>query len=86
MTGLDPPAWLDELDLHVGEPDASMGTRSLDPDRWFLVDDEWEAQRHEAARLLRDQRDEVLVGGDDPVLRDAVAELGSVVAGWLADR
>jgi hypothetical protein len=77
------PGWLDELDLHVGPPDAAMGTRSLDPDRWFLFDDGWEAQRVEAARLVADERDEVLVGTDDPSLRAAVEDLHHVVTAWL---
>lgn len=78
------PDWLDELDLHVGPPDAAMGTRALDPDRWFLVDDEWEPQRAEAARLLATERDEVLVGDDDPAVRAAAEELDDVVRAWLA--
>jgi hypothetical protein len=81
--GPDAPAWLDELDLHVGPPDASMGTRALDPERWFLVDDEWEPQRAEAARLLATERDEVLVGDDDPAVRAAADELDVVVRTWL---
>lgn len=83
MSGPLAPGWLDELDLHVGPPDASMGTRSLDPDRWFLVDDEWDAQRTEAARLLASARDEVLVGDDDPAVGAAAAELDDVVRTWL---
>ncbi|MCO8126580.1 DUF3445 domain-containing protein [Acidimicrobiia bacterium EGI L10123] len=77
------PGWLDELDLHVGPPDASMGTRALDPDRWFLVDDQWDAQRAEAARLLASERDEVLVSADDPAVGAVVAELDDVVRTWL---
>ena len=77
------PAWLDELDLHVGPPDASMGTRALDPERWFLVDDEWEPQRAQAARLLATERDEVLVGGDEPAVQAAAEELDDVVRTWL---
>jgi hypothetical protein len=33
--------WPEELDLHVGPPEAAMGTRLLDPDRWLLVDADW---------------------------------------------
>lgn len=77
------PAWVDELDLHVGPPDASMGTRALDPDRWFLLDDEWEPQRAEAARVLAEARDEVLVGDDDPDVAAAAAELHDVIRTWL---
>lgn len=79
------PSWLDELDLHVGPPDAAMGTRSLDPDRWFLVDDEWDAQRDEAAQVLVAARGEVLVGAGGPVLAAAVDELHDVVGSWLDD-
>lgn len=86
MNGPAAPEWLDELDLHVGLPDASMGTRSLDPDRWLLLDDEWDAQRAEAARLLRTARDEVLVGDDDPEVCAAADELHDVVGAWLAER
>lgn len=75
--------WLDELDLHVGAPDAAMGTRSLDPDRWFLLDDEWEAQRAEAARLVATERDEVLVADDDPAVLAAAHELHDTVRTWL---
>lgn len=80
------PDWLDELDLHVGPPDAAMGTRALDPDRWFGIDADWDAQRREAAHLVATARDEVLVGDDDPALRAAVDDLHEVITGWLADR
>ena len=83
MSGSTAPGWLDELDLHAGPPDASMGTRSLDPDRWFLVDDEWELQRTEAARLLATARAEVLVGDDEPGVRVAAEELHDVIGTWL---
>jgi hypothetical protein len=84
VTELVAPAWLDELDLHVGPPDASMGTRALDLDRWFLLDDEWEAQRAEAARLLATEHDEVLVGPAGPDLVPAAVELHDVIRAWLA--
>ena len=77
------PAWLDELDLHVGPPDASMGTRALDPAAWFVVDDEWDAQRAAARDLLRSVRDEVLVGTDAPGVADAARVLGERIAAWL---
>lgn len=85
MVELVIPAWLDELDLHVGLPDASMGTRALDPDRWFLLDDDWEPQRAEAARLLATERDEVLIGSSGPDLLPAAVELHDVVQTWLAN-
>lgn len=80
------PAWLDELDVHVGPPDASMGTRALDLDRWFAVDDEWEPQRAEAAALVRSAPDEVLVATDTPAVRAASEELHGMVRTWLAER
>lgn len=86
MSGPAAPGWLDELDLHVGPPDASMGTRALDPDRWFLLDDEWDAQRAKAARLLDVARDEVLVGDDDPAVRAAAVEVHDVVRAWVDQR
>jgi hypothetical protein len=80
--GLTAPDWVDELDLHVGPPAAAMSTRSLDDDRWLLVDDDWVAQRDEARRLLREQRTEVLVGRAD----DAAHELTERIDAWLARR
>jgi dimethylamine monooxygenase subunit A len=68
MAATEPPSWLDELDLHVGAPDASMGTRALDLDDWFLVDDDWELQRAEAAALIDERPDDVLVGLDHPAV------------------
>lgn len=63
-----------------------MGTRALDPDRWFLVDAEWEAQRAEADRLVGIARDEVLVGTPAPGLAEATQELDDVVRRWLGER
>lgn len=74
--------WFDELDLHAGPPEAAMGTRSLDDERWLLVDDDWAAQRAEARRLLRERRSEVLAPGAG----DAAAELGARIDRWLAAR
>lgn len=71
--------WFDELELRVGPPDASMGTRSLDDERWFLVDDDWPAQRADAATLLDERRDDVLAGDGG----DAAAELDRAIATWL---
>ncbi|HEU5083986.1 MAG TPA: DUF3445 domain-containing protein [Acidimicrobiales bacterium] len=86
MPGLPaPPAWLDELDLHVGPPDATMGTRSLDPAAWFVVDDDWDAQRAAAAALLDERRGEVLVGTDHPGVGEASSELLGEVRRWLGE-
>ena len=81
-------AWLDDLDLHVGPPEASMGTRALDAERWLLVDAEWEAQRTEArTRLGGGHRHDVLAPAPaaGPV-RDAAIEVGARLDGWLAAR
>ena len=72
-------AWLDELDLHVGPPDAVMGTRSLDPARWICVDDDWLAQRDESRALVRARRSDVVAG----TARDAAVELGARIDSWL---
>jgi len=85
MPVLPAPAWLDELDLHVGPPDATMGTRALDPAAWFVVDDEWDAQRAAAGQLLQDRRDEVLVGTDHPGVVQAAEELLTEVQRWLGE-
>ena len=77
------PGWLDELDLHVGAPDAAMGTRALDPDRWFLVDHDWESQRSTAAEVLVRARDDVLAGESTPELLAAARALDGEVRRWL---
>jgi dimethylamine monooxygenase subunit A len=74
--------WIDELELRVGPPDASMGTRTLDDERWLLVDDEWASQRDEAGALLDERRTDVLAGDAG----DAGPELDALVTGWLAAR
>lgn len=73
------PDWLDELDLHVGPPDAAMGTRALDLDRWFVVDDEWEPQRRTAASLVAERPEVVVVGTDDPRVLGPSEELLTLV-------
>jgi dimethylamine monooxygenase subunit A len=79
MAATDPPPWLDELDLHVGPPDASMGTRALDLAGWFVVDAEWDDQRRSAAALLASARDEVVVGVEAPEVRGPSEELLALV-------
>jgi dimethylamine monooxygenase subunit A len=73
------PDWLDELDLHVGPPDAAMGTRALDLDRWFVVDDDWEHQRAHAAELVRSHREDVVVGAADPAVLGPSREVLALV-------
>jgi len=75
----EPPAWLDELDLHVGPPDATLGARALDLADWLVVDDDWEPQRAAAAELVRTARDEVVVGIDDPAVLGPSEELLALV-------
>jgi len=74
------PAWHDELDLHAGPPQAAMGTRALDDSRWFLVDDEWSAQRAAAARLVTEHRTDVLAGASTSV---AAEVLDDAIVAWL---
>lgn len=73
------PDWLDELDLHVGPPDAAMGTRALDLGHWFVVDHDWEPQRRAAAELVASRPDVVVVGADDPAVRGPSEELLALV-------
>lgn len=75
------PAWVDELDLRAGLPEAAIGTRSLDESRWILVDDDWAAQRNEARRLLTERRPEVLAGDSGS---DAAREVGDRIDAWIA--
>ena len=79
-----PPTWLDELDLHVGPPDAAMGTRGLDPERWFLVDDEWDAQRSAARELLETVPHDVVAGESGAEVRSAAEALQREVRRRLA--
>jgi hypothetical protein len=80
------PAWLDDLDLHAGPPEASMGTRALHDDRWLSIDDDWSPERVDARRLLRDRRGDVLASAPAGRVRDAALELGSRIDAWLAAR
>ena len=75
--------WIDELELRVGPPDATMGTRSLDEARWFLLDEEWSSQRDEARALLDERRDAVLAGTTDG---GAAEELDALIVQWLLAR
>ncbi|MEA3056287.1 MAG: hypothetical protein QOD30_1719 [Actinomycetota bacterium] len=59
-----------------------MGTRALDDDRWFVVDDEWELQRSHARALLTRRRADV-VGGSEST---AAAALDSEITAWLRAR
>jgi hypothetical protein len=78
MSPVSSPAWLDELDLHVGPPDAVMGTHALDDARWLLVEDDWVDQREQSRALLRERRSDVLAGS-----APGAAELGARIDRWL---
>lgn len=83
--GSSAPAWLADLDLHVGPPDAAMGTRALDLAAWFVVDDEWEAQRVAAGELLRSHRPEVLVGSEQTGIPAVAEALRATIEQWLVE-
>ncbi|MEN3272670.1 MAG: hypothetical protein V7636_1431 [Actinomycetota bacterium] len=59
-----------------------MSTRALDDDHWFVVDDDWEAQRSAARELLATRRDDVVAGS----AADAAAELDTEITAWLDRR
>ena len=51
------PSWLDELDLKAGPPWLSMGIRTLDLDRWLVVDDRYaDRARSQAPPAVRAPR------------------------------
>lgn len=76
------PAWLDELDFRPSPPHLKMGTRSLDLDRWLIVDEHHGSECEIRARLLRDHRDDVFGALDGT--EAACAETLDLVASWLA--
>lgn len=78
------PKWLDELDLHSGEPFVKMGTRSTTLDEWFIIDDAFEAEVALRRRLLAEQRD--VVFGCSSTADDAAQEVLELVTAWLQDR
>lgn len=78
------PSWLDELDLHVGEPFVKMGTRTTSLDEWFVVDDALEPEVALRRRLLAEQRD--VVFGCASTADDAAQEVLDLVVAWLRER
>jgi hypothetical protein len=62
-----------------------MGTRALDLDRWFLIDDEWDGQRAVAAGLVASERREVVVGTDGPAVAGPAGELLATVRTRLSE-
>lgn len=78
------PMWLDELDLHTGEPFVKMGTRTTSLDEWFVIDDAFDGEVALRQRLLAEQRDVVfdcLSSADD-----AAQEVLELVSTWLRER
>ena len=63
-----------------------MGTRALDLDRWFLRDDDWDAQRVAAADVLGAARDDVLAGESTSEVLVAARALEREVRRWLGER
>jgi dimethylamine monooxygenase subunit A len=78
---VDPPSWLDEVDLSITDAHARMGTRALTEDRWLLRDhlapDELLLRR----RLLAEQRAHVFACSLHA--EDAAREVGHLVDRWL---
>ena len=59
-----------------------MGTRALEDDRWFLVDDEWASQRGLARELLATRRDDVVAGS----AVEAATAFDAELVTWLGAR
>ena len=78
------PGWLDELDLHAGEPFVKMGTRTTPLDERFVVDDAFDAEVALRRRLLAEQR--AVVFDCLPSADDAAQEVLELVTAWLGER
>lgn len=78
------PSWLDELDLHAGEPFVKMGTKRTSLDDWFVIDDAFDAELALRRRLLAEQRD--VVFDCLPTADDAAQEVLDLVSAWLRER
>jgi hypothetical protein len=63
-----------------------MGTRTLDLDRWLVVDDDRRDDLLKKAELTATHRDEVVAELDSPAAQAASAELESLIVAWLAAR
>jgi len=57
---LEPPLWLDELDLSPSPPHLHMGTKAIPMEDWLVVDGAMPAELTIRARLLDDRPDDVL--------------------------
>jgi hypothetical protein len=78
------PGWLDELDFRPSPPHLKMGTRSLDLDRWLVVDEHHAAELAIRRRLLEDHPEDVF--GALAGTEAASAETLALVTGWLGAR
>lgn len=81
MSGGEPPAWLDEIDLRPAPPFHHVGTHVTTPDRWLLADAARDMELALRARLL-DERREVVFGAGPGTERASTETLASVVD-WL---
>ncbi len=76
------PAWLDELDLKAGPPWLSMGIRTLDLDRWLVVDDRFADELDLKRRLLSERPDDVFAARPRPSM--PAPRCSSWSPSWLA--
>jgi len=72
--------WLDELRLDPAPPFLTMGTRSLDLDRWLVIDDDLDRDIAYKRDLIARRRDVVV--GHVPGSDDASREVLELVAAW----
>jgi len=74
------PDWLDELRLEPGPPFLNMGTRALDLDRWFVVDEDLPSEVAYKRELIARDRD--LVVGHVPGSDEASREVLALISQW----
>ena len=79
MIWVSAPAWLDELPLEPGPPWLTMGTRSLDLDRWLVVDDDRDRDLACKAVLLAERHAEVFAALDTAAVGAASSEVLALV-------
>ena len=82
------PAWLDDMRLEPAPPFVTMGTRSLDLERWLTVDGDRDADLTYKARLLALTRSTV-AGAVSPERADSMTpadEALRLIREWLTDR
>jgi hypothetical protein len=78
------PEWLDEVDVRPGPPHLRMGTRALDLDDWFVIDELRDAELALRRRLLAERRDDVFAAL--PSAGPASEEVHGLVRSWLSER